>query len=106
MQKDIIVKVAEKACFTQKDTKLLLETFVKVLQEECLALNSGENLTITNFLTFKAMTRPSKTIVNPKTKIVCNVEEAKRIKIHVTRNFQNKATGKVPLDENEEGDND
>lgn len=105
MQKDILVKVAEKANFTQKDTKLLLETFIDVLSQECSALKPKERLTITNFITFKAVTRSAKTIVNPKTGVVCEIKEAKRIRIHPTKTFQYRITKDVCDDEEDfEGD--
>jgi len=104
MQKDIIVKVAERASFTQKDTKLLLETFIEILGEECSKLKPSEKLTITNFITFKAMTRSAKTIVNPKTGVVCDILESTRIRTHVTKRFQNKVLGVESTEEDSEGD--
>ena len=87
MQKDIITEVARKARFTQRDTKILLDTFVEVVKNMCMNLEIEDKFTITNFITMKATKKSAREIVNPNTKQKCDVAEGKRIKIKATTGF-------------------
>ena len=93
MQKDIIVSVADRARFTQKDTKIILDAFVEVMQEICRDMKVGEKMTLGNFVTFKAIQRAEKTMINPRDGVRYEIRPEKRIKVRATDGFVKKMWG-------------
>ena len=93
MKKDLIATVAKRARFTQQDTKVILDTFVEVLQDFCNELKDKEGFTISEFAKITCGVRKERQIKNPKTGEMNTIHEARRIRIKPTSAFLLKATG-------------
>jgi DNA-binding protein HU-beta len=66
MQKtDFIKAVAEKTGVSQKETKLVIDSALQVIEE---ALKSGQKVTLTGFGTFEVRERQARDGVNPQTR--------------------------------------
>ncbi|GAB4118434.1 MAG: HU family DNA-binding protein [Roseiflexaceae bacterium] len=66
MQKtDFIKAVAEKTGVSQKETKLVIDAALQVIEE---ALKSGQKVTLTGFGTFEVRERQARDGVNPQTR--------------------------------------
>jgi DNA-binding protein HU-beta len=66
MQKtDFIKAVAEQSNMSQKETKVVIDTALKVIED---ALKRGEKVTLTGFGTFEVRERQEREGVNPQTR--------------------------------------
>jgi DNA-binding protein HU-beta len=75
MQKtDFIKAVAEQANMSQKDTKVVIDTALAVIEE---ALKRGEKVTLTGFGTFEVRQRQEREGVNPQTRAKIKIPATK-----------------------------
>ena len=75
MQKtDFIKAVAEKTSVSQKETKLVVDAALQVIEE---ALKRGEKVTLTGFGTFEVRERQARDGVNPQTRAKIKIPATK-----------------------------
>nr|PZN32981.1 MAG: integration host factor [Chloroflexota bacterium] len=75
MQKtDFIKAVAEQTGISQKETKLVIDAALKVIED---ALKRGEKVTLTGFGTFEVRQRQAREGVNPQTRAKINIPATK-----------------------------
>jgi DNA-binding protein HU-beta len=75
MQKtDFIKAVAERAGMSQKETRLVVEAMLDVIQD---TLKQGEKVTLTGFGTFEVRYRQAREGVNPQTRAKINIPATK-----------------------------
>ncbi|HMO59378.1 MAG TPA: HU family DNA-binding protein [Roseiflexaceae bacterium] len=75
MQKtDFIKAVADQANMSQKDTKVVIDTALAVIED---ALKRGEKVTLTGFGTFEVRQRQEREGVNPQTRAKIKIPATK-----------------------------
>ena len=75
MQKtDFIKAVAEQTGVSQKETKVVIDAALKVIED---ALKRGEKVTLTGFGTFEVRQRQAREGVNPQTRAKINIPATK-----------------------------
>lgn len=79
---ELIKAVANRANFTQSDTKVLLRNFVEVMTEAAAA---GEEIRISDFGKFFVKERPARTGVNPQTGEHIEITASKAVKFKASK---------------------
>lgn len=89
-KKALISKVVEESHVSQQDTEKVIDSLFMVIVDE---VTKGNSVQITNFGTFKQVTRQSRIARNPNTNELITIPESKKPIFRAGKQFKDKVKG-------------
>ena len=91
--KEIFASVAEDCGFTQKDVKLVIDSFFEKLSSGVAGLEEKEKISVPGFGAWTIVNKPARTARNPKTGEAVQVAPCTKVKFKPAKEFRDLVNG-------------